>query len=43
MFSDLPDGDYTVKTFMWRTPEEMYVCTNVTEKTIHIENGVITE
>ena len=41
--SDLPDGDYTVKTFMWRNPEEMYVCTEVTKKTIHIENGIVAQ
>ena len=39
--SDLPDGEYTVKAFMWRSPDEPIVCSDVQEKTITVENGAI--
>ena len=39
--SDLPDGEYIVKAFMWRSPNEPIVCSAVQEKTITVEKGII--
>lgn len=41
--SDLYDGDYTVKTFMWRSPLEIIVCTDVKQNTITVSDGIITQ
>ncbi len=39
--SGLPDGEYTVKSFIWRNPDEMIVCSQAQKKTITVENGTI--
>lgn len=41
--SDLEDGDYTIKTFIWRNPEDMIVSSGTVEKEITVSGGVITE
>ena len=41
--SDLDDGVYTIKTFIWRNPEDMVVCKESIEKEIVVSDGVITE
>lgn len=41
--ADLDDGVYTVKSFMWRDAEEMFVCKEAVQKEITVSGGVITE
>ena len=39
--SDLPDGEYTVRSFMWRDSEDMVVCKEPVEKSITVSGGVV--
>lgn len=39
--SDLPDGEYTVRSFMWRDSENMVVCKEPVEKSITVSGGVV--
>ncbi|MDD6483600.1 MAG: hypothetical protein PUF72_03375 [Clostridiales bacterium] len=41
--SDLEDGEYTVKNFIWRDGQEMIVCTENVQKIITVHDGKITE
>ena len=41
--SDLDDGTYTVKSFLWRDAEEMFVCKEAVQKEITVSGGIITE
>ena len=41
--SDLDDGTYTVKSFLWRDDKEMFVCKEAVKKEITVSGGIITE
>lgn len=41
--SDLEDGTYTVKSFMWRDANEMFVCKQAVEKKIVVSDGIVTD
>lgn len=41
--SELPDGEYTVKSFMWRDKDVSFVCNDSQEKQITVKDGVVTD